>query len=58
MNNKRLQSADRRQYGAMPELPFKDSNGARVMEDRRRIPDRRLDNIHADWFDEIVIRRV
>ena len=39
----------------MPRAPFNDSNGATVKECRRKIPDRRIDNIHAEWIDEVVI---
>jgi hypothetical protein len=55
MGNKRFQFGDRRQNSEMLKVPFKDSNGATIKECRRKIPDRRIDNIHAEWINEIVI---
>ena len=55
MRNKRSQFDDRRQNEDVPRTPFKDSNGATIKECRRKIPDRRIDNIHAEWINEIVI---
>lgn len=55
MRNKRLQVRDRRQNHEMPKVPFVDSNGAIINESRRKIPDRRIDNIKVEWIDEIVI---
>ena len=40
----------------MPRVPFKDSNGKLILVCRRRIPDRRLHNIEAEWIDEIVMQ--
>jgi hypothetical protein len=56
MGNKRLKLPDRRQNDAMPGFPFKDSNGVTIKEFRRKMPDRRINNIHAEWINEIVIR--
>jgi len=56
MRNNRYQSADRRQTNVMPHLPFKDSDGATVRECRRKLPDRRINNVHGEWIEEIVIR--
>jgi hypothetical protein len=56
MGNKRFQFGDRRQNDAMPSIPFKDSNGATIKECRRKIPDRRINNIQAEWINEVVIR--
>ena len=53
--NKRFQFDDRRQNNVMPNGPFKDGNGSTIKECRRRIPDRRIDNIHAEWINEVVI---
>ena len=50
MRNKRFQFSDRRQHDDMPTVPFKDSNGATIKGCRRKIPDRRIDNIHAEWI--------
>jgi hypothetical protein len=55
MGNKRFQFGDRRQNSELPKVPFKDSNRATIKECRRKIPDRRLYNIQAEWVDEIVI---
>ncbi len=38
---------DRRTWKPMPQAPFRDSNGYLVRKDRRRKPDRRLNNIQA-----------
>ena len=47
MDDKRTQLGDRRQNSDMPRVPFKDSNGATIKECRRKIPDRRIDNVSA-----------
>ena len=56
MRNKRYQFGDRRHGNNMPRAPFKDSNGATIKDCRRKLPDRRIDNIRAEWINEIVIR--
>ena len=56
MGNKRFQFGDRRQNDVMPRVPFKDSNGTTIKECRRKIPDRRINNIQAEWINEVVIR--
>jgi len=35
----------------MPGVPFKDSNGATITRNRRKIPNRRLSNLQRDWLD-------
>ena len=55
MRNKRFQFGDRRQNEDMPNIPFKDSNGATIKECLRKLPDRRIDNIRAEWINEIAI---
>jgi hypothetical protein len=55
MKNKRFQFGDRRQTNDMPRVPFKDSNGATIKECRRKITDRRIYNIQAEWVPETVI---
>ena len=55
MRDKRSRSGDRRLDKDMPIVPFKDSNGATIKECRRRIPDRRIDSIRAEWIDDIVL---
>jgi hypothetical protein len=42
---------DRRQDMGMPKVPFKDSNGATIRADRRKISNRRLDDIKLEWSD-------
>ena len=54
--NRRIRLNDRRQNNVMPNVPFKDSNGATIKESRRKIPDRRLHNIDAKWIDEPMVR--
>lgn len=39
----------------MPAVPFRDSHGFTIREDRRRTPDRRLNNIQAEWVDELLL---
>ena len=51
MINKRSEFGERRQDKDMPRVPFKDSHGATITECRRQIPDRRLNNIQAEWLD-------
>ena len=51
MGNKRFQFGDRRENNDMPKVPFKDSNGVTIRECRRKIPDRRINNIQAEWID-------
>jgi carbon storage regulator len=48
MRNKRSEFSNRRHKNVMPRVPFKDSNGATIKECRRKIPDRRIDNIQAE----------
>ena len=42
---------DRRQDMGMPKVPFKESNGATIRVDRRKISNRRLDDINFEWSD-------
>lgn len=51
MKNKRTEISDRRHDYGMPEIPFMDSNGATIKECRRKVPDRRITNIRAEWID-------
>ena len=55
MENRRFQFGDRRENDAIPNYPFKDSHGATIRECRRKIPERRINNIQAEWIDEAVI---
>jgi hypothetical protein len=43
MENRKFHFNDRRQYRGMPNVPFKDSDGATIRENRRIISNRRLD---------------
>jgi hypothetical protein len=56
MRNKRLLFSDRRHGMIMPRVPFKDSRGATIRNCRRKIFDRRIHNIQAEWIEQIVIR--
>ena len=47
VRNRRSEFSNRRHKVAMPRAPFKDSNGATITENRRKIPDRRISNIHT-----------
>ena len=47
VRDRRLQIGDRRCNCDMPRVPFKDSNGATIMECRRKIPDRRKGKVHT-----------
>lgn len=43
-------SEDRRKLAGKLSLPFRDSNGERVLEDRRKQSDRRMNGIdEAEW---------
>ncbi len=51
MKTKRAKFGQRRQNDVMPSVPFKDSRGVTIWECRRKIPDRRLNNIQSEWID-------
>lgn len=55
MHNRTLQVCDRRRDTEMPAVPFRDSNGLIIFEDRRKTPDRRLNNIQAEWVNELLL---
>jgi carbon storage regulator len=44
MRNRRMRLVDRRQNYSVPNMAFKDSNGAIIRESRRKLPDRRISN--------------
>lgn len=48
IRDRRFRLGDRRQNNIMPNIPFKDNNGATIMESRRKIPDRRIGNTHTE----------
>ena len=53
MRNKRFQFGGRRENNAIPNFPFKDSNGVTVKECRRKIPGRRMIKMQGKWIDEL-----
>ena len=53
MENKRFQFGGRRENNAIPNFPFKDSNGVTVKECRRKTPGRRMIKIQGKWIDEL-----
>jgi len=55
MPNTSFQVYDRRRSTNMPAVPFRDSNGLTIHEDRRKTPDRRLNNIQAEWVNELLL---
>jgi hypothetical protein len=55
MHNRTFQIYDRRRDTNMPAVPFRDSNGLTIHEDRRKTPDRRLNNIQAEWVNELLL---
>ena len=55
MKNNRLQNDDRRQSKVTLCFPTRDSHGAIIKKCRRKVPNRRIDYIKAEWIKEIVI---
>jgi hypothetical protein len=55
MPNRSYQVYDRRRAASRPAVPFRDSKGLTVVEDRRKTPDRRLNNIQAEWVNELLL---
>jgi hypothetical protein len=55
MPNSSFQVYDRRRGANMPAVPFRDSNGLTILEDRRKTPDRRLNNNQAEWVNELLL---
>ena len=43
--------SDRRCRTTARRYPFRDSNGDLVRQDRRKLPDRRLDGIEVEWLE-------
>ena len=58
LKDKRNNNGGRRDYDKSPEPSFEESDGSSETSDpsqapdRRRVPDRRTDNIEVDWIDE------
>jgi hypothetical protein len=55
MLDRNFHASDRRRVNSMPVVPFRDSNGLTIHEDRRKQPDRRLNSIQAEWVDELLL---
>ena len=55
MKNNIRRPGDRRLSGGTPSFPLECSNGVTIMECRRKIPDRRINDIQVEWLDETVI---
>ena len=53
--NKRLRLYDRRQNKETLSFSLKVSNGVTIKECRRKIPDRRINDIQVEWIDETVV---
>lgn len=52
VNERQEKIKDRRNSRIRQKFPFWDRDNNLVTEDRRRVPDRRLDNIEVEWVDE------
>jgi hypothetical protein len=55
MLDRNFHASDRRRANSMPAVPFRDSSGLTILQDRRKLPDRRLNNIQAEWVDELLL---
>ena len=55
MHNRHCQPGDRRKDENTRAMPFRDGSGTVIREDRRKLPDRRLNNIQAEWVNEILL---
>ena len=53
--DKRCKLEDRRHGLDTPKIPFRDNYGVTIIYDRRNTPDRRINNIKAEWIEESVI---
>lgn len=47
LRNRRFLHGDRRRRSYLPAMPFKDSSGTTITEDRRKMPDRRMHGMHG-----------
>ncbi len=52
MKDLRTQKSGRRDYEQSREYFSRDSYNQSTAKDRRRVPDRRTDNIEVNWIDE------
>ncbi|MBN1379975.1 MAG: hypothetical protein JXA04_12160 [Gammaproteobacteria bacterium] len=48
----RRSGMDRRRHFIAPKFPFYDDNGNLVSNDRRNLPDRRLEGITVEWIND------
>ena len=55
MKDRRNHKRDRRSYRQRPEFPLRDSDNILVLEDRRRLPDRRTGIIEVYWIEEDLV---
>jgi len=55
MPSRNFQVCDRRRSAAVPAIPFRDSKGLIIVEDRRKMPDRRLNTVQAEWVNEFLL---
>ena len=56
MQDKRIHSEDRRHETNESTGSIREINGdLEIAEDHRKVPDRRINNIRAEWIDEVVI---
>jgi len=52
MTDKRIRPDDRRNSLETPEFPLQDSHGELIKQDRRKMPDRRLNNIEVEEIEQ------
>jgi hypothetical protein len=52
--DRRVRFEDRRHGIDIPKTPLKDNYSVTIMGDRRKTPDRRINNIEAEWVEEWV----
>jgi len=56
MFERRARTQDRRRFGPAARTPVSGRSGKPApVKDNRRVPDRRINNIQAEWLDELVI---
>ena len=52
IKDKRNSVEDRRQYMDTPKALIKDNYGVTITDDRRNMPDRRINNIEVEWVEK------
>ncbi len=52
MKDRRTRKTGRRDYEQSREYFFGRNDNQSIAKDRRRVPDRRIDNVEVDWIDE------